>query len=70
MNVINILHQKISAYDDVERKSREMVEPAEAKRKIIPDEERKSLSQLYEQEYLQVTYTGGTNWGHHYLYLE
>ena len=45
-----------SAYDDVERKTREMVEPAEAKRKLIPDEERKSLSQLYEQEYLQVTH--------------
>jgi len=51
----NLIIQRIrdKAYDDVERKSREMVEPAEAKRKIIPDEERKSLSQLYEQEYLQ-----------------
>ena len=38
----------------MERKTREMVEPAEAKRKLVPDEERKSLSQLYEQEYLQV----------------
>ena len=46
-----------SAYDDVERKTREMIEPAEAKRKLIPDEERKSLSQLYEQEYLQVTHS-------------
>ena len=46
-----------SAYDDVERKTREMVEPAEAKRKLVPDEERKSLSQLYEQEFLQVNQT-------------
>ena len=46
-----------SAYDDVERKTREMVEPAEAKRKLVPDEERKSLSQLYEQEFLQVSQT-------------
>jgi len=50
-----IIIQRIrdKAYDDVERKTREMVEPAEAKRKLVPDEERKSLSQLYEQEYLQ-----------------
>ena len=31
-----------------------MVEPAEAKRKLVPDEERKSLSQLYEDQFLQV----------------
>jgi len=50
-----IIIQRIrdKAYDDVERKSRELVEPAEAKRKIVPDEERKSLSQLYENEFLQ-----------------
>lgn len=50
-----IIIQRIrdKAYDDVERKTREMVEPAEAKRKLVPDEERKSLSQLYEQEFLQ-----------------
>ena len=52
------------AYDDVERKTREMVEPAEAKRKLIPDEERKSLSQLYEQEYLQVKNTCSTLTSH------
>jgi len=51
----NIIIQRIrdKAYDDVERKSREMVEPAEAKRRLVPDEERKSLSQLYEDEFLQ-----------------
>ena len=55
---ITICHSiYISAYDDVERKTREMVEPAEAKRKLVPDEERKSLSQLYEQEFLQVSQT-------------
>ena len=43
-----------TAYDDVERKTREMVEPAQAMRKLVPDEERQSLSTLYEQEYLQV----------------
>ena len=43
-----------SAYDDVERKTREMIEPAQAMRKLVPDEERQSLSALYEQEYLQV----------------
>jgi len=50
-----IIIQRIrdKAFDDVERKSRELIEPAEAKRKIIPDEERKSLSQLYEDEFLQ-----------------
>lgn len=42
-----------AAYDDVERKTREMVEPADAKRRLVPDEERKSLSQLYEDEFLQ-----------------
>ena len=42
----------IKAYDDVERKTREMIEPAQAMRKLVPDEERKSLSALYEQEFL------------------
>lgn len=53
--VENMIIQRIrdKAYDDVERKSREMVEPAEAKRKLVPDEERKSLSQLYEDQFLQ-----------------
>lgn len=31
-----------------------MIEPAQALRKLVPDEERKSLSALYEQEFLQV----------------
>jgi len=50
----NIIIQRIrdKAYDDVERKTREMVEPAQAMRKLVPDEERKSLSALYEQEFL------------------
>jgi U3 small nucleolar ribonucleoprotein component len=49
----------IPAYDDVERKTREMVEPADAKRRLVPDEERKSLSQLYEDEFLQVNIFNG-----------
>ena len=44
----------VLAFDDVERKTREMIEPAQALRKLVPDEERKSLSALYEQEFLQV----------------
>jgi len=50
----NIIIQRIrdKAYDDVERKTRKMVEPAQAMRKLVPDEERKSLSALYEQEFL------------------
>ena len=45
---------EIVAFDDVERKSRAMIEPAEAKARLVPDEERKSLAQLYENEFLQV----------------
>jgi len=41
------------AFDDVERKSRAMIEPAEAKARLVPDEERKSLAQLYENEFLK-----------------
>jgi len=41
------------AFDDVERKSRSMIEPAEAKARLVPDEERKSLAQLYENEFLK-----------------
>ena len=45
---------RFSAFDDVERKSRAMIEPAEAKARLVPDEERKSLAQLYENEFLKV----------------
>ena len=33
-----------------------MIEPAEAKARLVPYEERKSLAQLYENEFLKVKF--------------